>query len=98
MTSTTAASGLADHRSPAIAPAAVPDDDPISVAVPFTPLNVLIAVPTLHAGAADAGAVELVRILASGGHRVFVASGGGRLAAPSARASRIPSIRLLPLP
>lgn len=58
----------------------MPDDDPISVAVPFTPLNVLIAVPTLHAGAADAGAVELVRILASGGHRVFVASGGGRLA------------------
>jgi glycosyltransferase involved in cell wall biosynthesis len=36
-------------------------------------------VPTLHAGAADAGAIDLVRILHSGGHRVIVASRGGRL-------------------
>jgi glycosyltransferase involved in cell wall biosynthesis len=43
------------------------------------PLTVLVAVPTLHAGAADAGAIDLVRILQSGGHRVIVASLGGRL-------------------
>lgn len=43
------------------------------------PLTVLIVVPTLHAGAADAGAIDLVRILKSGGHRVIVASLGGRL-------------------
>jgi glycosyltransferase involved in cell wall biosynthesis len=43
------------------------------------PLTVLVVVPTLHAGAADAGAIDLVRILKSGGHRVIVASRGGRL-------------------
>ena len=43
------------------------------------PLTVLVAVPTLHAGAADAGALDLVRILGSGGHRPIIASRGGRL-------------------
>lgn len=43
------------------------------------PLTVLVVVPTLHAGAADNGAIDLVRILKSGGHRVVVASRGGRL-------------------
>jgi glycosyltransferase involved in cell wall biosynthesis len=43
------------------------------------PLTVLIVVPTLHAGAADAGAIDLARILKSAGHRVIVASQGGRL-------------------
>jgi glycosyltransferase involved in cell wall biosynthesis len=43
------------------------------------PLTVLVVVPTLHAGAADAGAIDLVRILKSGGHRVIVASLGGRM-------------------
>lgn len=43
------------------------------------PLTVLIVVPTLHVGAADVGAVELARILASAGHRPIVASSGGRL-------------------
>jgi glycosyltransferase involved in cell wall biosynthesis len=43
------------------------------------PLTVLVVVPTLHAGAADAGAIDLVRILQHGGHRVIVASQGGRL-------------------
>ena len=43
------------------------------------PLTVLIVVPTLHAGAADAGAIDLARILKSGGHRIIVASLGGRL-------------------
>lgn len=43
------------------------------------PLTVLVVAPTLHAGAADAGAIDLVRILRGGGHRVIVASNGGRL-------------------
>ncbi len=43
------------------------------------PLTVLVLAPTLHAGAADAGAVDLVRILTDNGHRAIVASNGGRL-------------------
>ena len=43
------------------------------------PLTVLVVVPTLHAGAADAGAIDLVRILKGSGHRVIVASRGGRM-------------------
>src|ERR1041384_322526 len=43
------------------------------------PLSVLVLAPTLHAGAADAGAIDLVRILRGAGHRVVVASNGGRL-------------------
>ena len=42
-------------------------------------LTALIVTPSLHAGAADAGAVQLVRILASAGHRSIVASSGGRM-------------------
>jgi glycosyltransferase involved in cell wall biosynthesis len=44
-------------------------------------LVVLIAVPTIEAGAADEGAVELAGILGQNGHRAIVASGGGRLEA-----------------
>ena len=44
-------------------------------------MAVLIAVPTLDVGAADAGAVELVRILSAAGHRVTVVSRAGRLVA-----------------
>jgi len=40
---------------------------------------VLIAVPTVEAGAADEGAVELARVLHANGHRAIVVSGGGRL-------------------
>jgi glycosyltransferase involved in cell wall biosynthesis len=43
------------------------------------PLTVLIVVPTLQAGAAEAGAVELVHILAAAGHRPIVVSHGGRM-------------------
>jgi len=43
------------------------------------PITVLIVVPTLDGGAADAGALELVRILGQAGHRAIVASSGGRL-------------------
>ena len=41
--------------------------------------NVLIVLPTLDGGASDAGAVELVRILASGGYHPIVAAQAGRL-------------------
>jgi glycosyltransferase involved in cell wall biosynthesis len=43
------------------------------------PLVALIVVPTLDAGAAEAGAVELVRILAGAGHHPIVVSRGGRM-------------------
>jgi glycosyltransferase involved in cell wall biosynthesis len=43
--------------------------------------TVLIVVPALDGGAADAGAVELVRILTGAGHRAIVVSRAGRLVA-----------------
>ena len=49
-------------------------------------LVVLIVVPSLHAGAADAGALGLVGILANAGHRPIVVSCGGRLEADVAAA------------
>ena len=39
----------------------------------------MIVVPTLDAGAAEAGAVELVRILANAGHRLILVARGGRM-------------------
>ena len=39
----------------------------------------LIVTPSLHAGAADSGTVQLVRILVSAGHRPIVVSSGGRM-------------------
>ena len=45
------------------------------------PITVLIVVPTLDAGAADAGALELVRILENAGHHAIVASRAGKLVA-----------------
>ncbi len=45
------------------------------------PLTVLIVVPGLDGGAADAGAIELVRILCAAGHRAIVVSPAGRLVA-----------------
>lgn len=50
-----------------------------AAAHPSRSLTVLIAVPTLDAGAADEGAVELVRMLTAAGHHAVVASCGGRL-------------------
>jgi glycosyltransferase involved in cell wall biosynthesis len=50
------------------------------------PIAVLIVVPTLDGGAADAGAVELVRILSGAGHRATVVSRAGRLVADVATA------------
>ena len=48
---------------------------------PHGRLGVLIVTPTLDVGAADAGAVELTRILHDAGHRAIVVSRAGRLAA-----------------
>ena len=45
------------------------------------PLRVLIVAPALEVGAADAGAVELARILCRAGHHAIVVSRAGRLAA-----------------
>ncbi|HMA70619.1 MAG TPA: glycosyltransferase [Xanthobacteraceae bacterium] len=42
-------------------------------------LVVLIVVPTVEAGAADEGAVELARILGANGHHAIVVCSGGRL-------------------
>ena len=50
-------------------------------AQPERPLTVLIVVPTLDGGAADVGALGLVRILTQAGHRAIVASQAGRLVA-----------------
>ena len=47
----------------------------------LSPIAVLVVVPTLDVGAADAGAVELVRILASAGFSTIVVSRAGRLVA-----------------
>ena len=43
------------------------------------PLTALVVTPTLHAGAADAGAIDLMRILTDNGHCAIVVSNGGRL-------------------
>ena len=50
-----------------------------NVVTPLRPLTVLVVVPTLQAGAAEMGAVDLVRILTAAGHRAIVMSRGGRL-------------------
>lgn len=51
----------------------------LSSAAAVDPLTALIVVPSLDAGAADIGVVELARILSSAGHRPIVLSRGGRL-------------------
>lgn len=45
----------------------------------INPLTILIVVPSLQAGAADRGVVDLVRILTNAGHHPIVLSPGGRL-------------------
>jgi glycosyltransferase involved in cell wall biosynthesis len=56
-------------------------------------MSVLIAVPTVEAGAADEGAVELARMLGANGHRAVVVSNGGRLE-PALAASGAEAVRL----
>jgi glycosyltransferase involved in cell wall biosynthesis len=48
---------------------------------PQDPITVLIVAPSLEVGAADAGAVELVRALTESGNRAIVASRAGRMVA-----------------
>jgi glycosyltransferase involved in cell wall biosynthesis len=50
-----------------------------TVPAPARQLTALIVTPSLHAGAADSGTVQLVRILAEAGHRPIVVASGGRL-------------------
>jgi glycosyltransferase involved in cell wall biosynthesis len=65
-------------RSPPTAPdAPAQTDAPVQGA--GRSLTVLIVTPSLHGGAADSGAVQLVRILASAGHKSIVVSSGGRM-------------------
>jgi glycosyltransferase involved in cell wall biosynthesis len=52
---------------------------PSGEVVPIRSLTALVVVPTLHAGAAAAGAIDLARILSRGGHRPIVVSNGGRM-------------------
>lgn len=59
--------------------AAQPSQQNRGVVTPLRPLTVLVIVPTLQAGAAEMGAVDLVRILTAAGHRAIVMSRGGRL-------------------
>ena len=58
-----------------------PDAIPHAVTATHIPITVLIVVPTLDGGAADAGAIELVRILSEAGHHAIVVSRAGRLVA-----------------
>jgi glycosyltransferase involved in cell wall biosynthesis len=47
--------------------------------VPIHPMTVLVVVPSVHAGAADTGTLQLARILAANGHRPIVVASGGRM-------------------
>ena len=86
VTSHSAAVAIANRRSPKIDLAIEPDQerapsssDALLEDRPLRSLTILIAVPTLQAGAADSGAVELVRTLAAAGHKAIIVSEGGRL-------------------
>ena len=63
-----------------------PAGDRPSAAATRAPVTVLIVVPSLDIGAADAGAVELARILTQAGSRAIVVSRAGRLVADVAAA------------
>lgn len=59
-----------------------PEHQPDAIDHPAGPeraLTALIVAPTLDAGAADEGAVELARVLAGAGHHPIVVAMGGRL-------------------
>lgn len=77
-TSTAPADHLPHVRAPAVGGA---EHAPF----PHQPLTVLIVGPTVDAGAADEGAVDLARILAQAGHHPIVVSSGGRLEADLVR-------------
>jgi len=70
------------HRSAALSDTSRLEAGGTSVAGPVAArrrLTILIVVPSLDGGAADAGAVELTRVLGGAGHRSIVASRAGRL-------------------
>jgi glycosyltransferase involved in cell wall biosynthesis len=73
------------NRTSAKARKITPEPDsnanPAQTNIARDPITVLIVVPTLEVGAADAGAVGLVRILAAAGNRAIVVSRAGRLVA-----------------
>jgi glycosyltransferase involved in cell wall biosynthesis len=72
---------------PAISSDGILSEDAARVpAAASVPIAVLIVVPTLDGGAADTGAVELVRILSGAGHHATVVSRVGRLVADVATA------------
>lgn len=81
--------GLVVASGSAVRVSSRPDDDQPPFPVSFDrikvsnirPLNALLVVPTLHAGAADTSVVDLVGILTKAGHHAIVLSGGGRLEA-----------------
>jgi glycosyltransferase involved in cell wall biosynthesis len=50
-----------------------------ALSAPVDPITVLIVTPALDGGAADAGAVELARLLKQAGHSAIVVSRAGRL-------------------
>ena len=67
-------------RDQALKPATAILASPESATVAnIRPLTILLVVPSLQAGAADIGVVDLVRILAAAGHRPIVLSRGGRM-------------------
>lgn len=81
-------SGSAARRSATVDPAsdaAAPHQQDNFVIPPHgpsrgqSPLTILVIVPTLQSGAAEMGALELVRNLTMAGHRCIVLSSGGRL-------------------
>lgn len=78
MVTSSSAARIATEHQPLDVTRVASDDTPPLVSTARS-LTALIVVPTLQAGASDAGAVALVRILASAGHRTIVVSSGGRL-------------------
>jgi glycosyltransferase involved in cell wall biosynthesis len=74
-------SSLRASELPSSLPAAKTRPGSAPAAAPARALTVLIVVPGLDVGAADAGALELVRVLTAAGHRAIVASRAGRLVA-----------------
>src|SRR3569623_2415695 len=74
MSSSPAPVTVATDRAPEPVPAVA-----ISNIASVKPITVLIGGPTLGAGAAEHGAVELVRCLRAAGHHAIVVARAGRL-------------------
>jgi glycosyltransferase involved in cell wall biosynthesis len=72
---------LPDRLAAGVVPRQPQNDEQTYLASAPAPrcLTVAITVPTLETGAADFGTIDLVRMLAAGGHHAIVVSNGGRL-------------------